>query len=316
MMNRRNIRSKVMQELYSLDRSGDTDLEQSVKRLYANFENIYKLYFLLFDLLASIRDMEADLIERRKKKFIKTDEDLHPDTRLVNNRVLRFLSENQFLKDQLRKYKIDKIWPNEPELVRYLLDKIKASEFYMKYKSIPEPSFEDDKEFVMDIFKNIIAPDEKLRAFLENWEMNWADDAAIANTMVLKTLSRLTEDMNPERAFGPLFKNDDDRDFGRELLLRTFNNREKLAELIKDKTINWDFDRLSQVDKILMMMGAAEFLYFPTIPPTVSINEYVEIAKEFSTPKSNKFINGILDRIYKDLQAENKLNKIVNPKNE
>jgi len=282
--------------------------------LYDNFENIYKLYFLLFDLLASIRNMEEDLIERRKKKFIKTDEDLHPDTRLADNRVLKFLSENKFLKDQHRKYKIDKIWANDPEIVRYLLDKIKASDIYRQYRQLPHPDFEDDKAFVMEMYKNIVAPDEKLRTFLENWEMNWADDVAMANTMVLKTLSRLTEDMNPGRAFGPLFKNEDDRIFGRELLLRTFNNREKLANLIKDKTINWDFDRLSQVDKILMMMGASEFLYFPAIPPTVSINEYVELAKEFSTPKSNKFINGILDRIYKELEAQNQLNKINNPK--
>jgi len=311
MLNRRNIRSKVMQELYSMDRAGDTDLEKSVKRLYTNFENIYKLYFLLLDLLASLRRMEMDLIERRKKKRFKTPEDLNPDMHLVENRILKFLDNSQALADKLRKYKIHEIWQNEPELIRYLLDRIKESPYYEEYRKIEHPTFEQDRQFVMDIYKNIIAPEEKLRQFLENWEINWADDFAIANTMVMKTLSELQEDDSPYREFPPLFKNEDDKQFGRELLLRTFNNRDKLAEMIKEKTLNWDFDRISQVDKILMMLGIAEFLFFPRIPGTVTINEYVEIAKEFSTPKSNQFINGILDRIYKDLLAQGKLNKIA-----
>ncbi len=321
MINRRNIRSKVMQELYALltekEATRHADPERSVKRLFTNLENIYKLYLLLLNLPVEIRRREVDLLERRKKKHLKTPEDLHPDTHLLDNRIGKLLEQNRQLEKETARYGLQHIWSGEPELVRHLLDKVKASAAYKHYVRIPDPDFKADKHFALDAYKNIIAPDEKLHGFLENMEINWADDIAIANTMVMKTLDKFEPNDTADKPLLPLFKSEDDREFGRDLLLHTFQNRDELSEIIAGKVKNWDFNRLSQVDKILLMMGLAEMLYFPTIPPTVSINEYVEIAKEFSTPKSNKFINGILDSAYKDLLAQNRIHKVAEiPKNQ
>jgi len=316
MLNRRNIRAKVMQEFYSMEQSRDNNLEQGIKRLNENLENIYKLYLLLLDLLIKIKQYEEDLLERRKKKYFKTEEDLHPNTKFIENRVLNKLEKNEALQELIHAYKLDKIWENEVELVRYFLEKIKNSPYYRKYMANPSRSLEEDRQFVMDIYKNLIAPDSKLHQFLEDWEINWADDVAIANTMVMKTLSGIDEKFGAYTPIPPLFKDEGDRAFGKELLLRAWQNKEKLYDLIKGKTLNWDFDRISNVDKILMTLALAEFLYFPEIPEMATINEYVEIAKEFSTPKSNTFINGILDRLYKELKEKGEIHKIYKPKNE
>lgn len=304
-----------MQEFYSMEQSKDYDLQKSLKRLNENLVNIYKLYLLLLDLLVAIKKYEADLIERRKKKYFKTEEDLHPNTKLIRNKLLEKLENNVHFRNLLSAYKLDKIWENEPELVRYFLDKIKQSSFYKEYTTTPGNKFAEDKKFIMDIYKNIIAPDEKLHQFLEDWEINWADDVAIANTMVMKTLDRIKEDKSMYDEMPPLYKDEGDKEFGKELLLRAWQNKSYLYDLIKGKTINWDFDRISNIDKILMALALAEFLYFPTIPEMATINEYVEIAKEFSTPKSNTFINGILDKLYKELSEKGLLNKVYKSKN-
>ncbi len=298
-----------MQELYAMEKKEETDLSRSLISLEENLENIYKLYILLLDLLVQIKKYEAKLIQKRKQKYFKTEEDIRPNTRLVENRLIAKLENNLHLQDLKEKYKLQPIWENEVELVRYLLEKIKASEFYKNYIEEEKNDFQSDKEFVLNIYKNIIAPDEKLHQFLEDWEINWSDDVAIANTLVMKTLDQIEEKTNPRFSVPPLYKDNTDRQFGRDLLLRTWQNKEYLYELIKSKTINWDFDRISNVDKILMAMAIAEFLYFPEIPETATINEYVEIAKEFSTPKSNVFVNGILDKLYKELDQNNKIQK-------
>ncbi len=315
MLNRRNIRAKVMQEFYAMEQAHENDLEKSVKRLRENLENIYKLYLLLLDLLVQIKNYDADLIERRKKKYFKTEEDLHPNTKFIDNRLLRKLESNIRFQNLLEAYKLENIWKNEPEMLRHFLEKVKSSALYEKYIAHPGQNFDEDKKFIMEIYKNLIAPDEKLHQFLEDWEINWADDVAIANTMVMKTLDRMQEDSGAHTGIPGLYKDEEDEAFGKELLLRSWQNKEKLYELIKQKTINWDFERISNVDKILMALALAEFLYFPNIPETATINEYVEIAKEFSTPKSNSFINGILDKIYKELKEKGTINKTYKTKN-
>ncbi len=314
MLNRRHIRAKTMQELYAMERADEQDLEKSVKRLDQNLHNIYKLYILLLDLLVQIKRAEEDLIERRKKKFFKNEEDEHPNLKMVKNQVLNILENNYALRDAVEKYKSEKIWDFEKEIVLHLLEKIKNSPYYKEYMSSEKDDFETDKQFLLDIYKNVIAPDEKLRESLEDKEINWADDMAIANTMVMKTLGEISINQSPGKPLPPLFKKEDDARFGHDLLIRTWQNAGQLKEMIAEKTINWDLERLSNIDRLLMMMALAEFLYFPEIPETATINEYVEIAKEYSQPKSRKFINGILDRLYKELNEKKLINKIQQSK--
>ncbi len=315
MLNRRHIRAKTMQELYAMERANENDLEKSIKRLNENLHNIYKLYILLLDLLVQIKRAEKDLIERRKKKFFKNEEDARPNLKMINNRLLNILENNYSLQKATEKYKSEKIWDFEKEIVLHLLDKIKASSYYKEYMARPGYNFEQDKQFLLDIYKNIIAPDEKLRESLEDKEINWADDLAIANTMVMKTLGEIYENQSPGKELPSLFKKEDDAHFGRDLLIRTWQNADRLKEMIGQKTINWDLERLSNIDRLLMMMALAEFLFFPEIPETATINEYVEIAKEYSQPQSRKFINGILDRLYKELNEKQMIHKVQKSKN-
>jgi N utilization substance protein B len=297
-----------------MEQTGEQDLEKSVKRLQENLDNIYKLYLLLLDLLVKIRDYEADLIERRKKKYFKTEEDIHPNTKFIDNALLLKLKNNIPLQESVAGRQLDKIWDNNPEILRHFVEKIKASRFYKAYMNEPTQDFASDKQFILKLYKNIIAPDEKLHQFLEDWEINWSDDVAIANTLVMKTLESIKEDDSRYKELPPLYKDDEDAVFGKELLLKSWRNKDELYEMIKSKTLNWDFDRISNVDKILMALALAEFLYFPNIPEMATINEYVEIAKEFSTPKSNSFVNGILDKLYKELKEQGRINKVYKEK--
>jgi N utilization substance protein B len=174
--------------------------------------------------------------------------------------------------------------------------------------SSPESSFEEDKEFILNLYKNFIAPEVKLHESYEADDSHWTDDIAIANTLVMKTITALKEH-DAFNSLPPLFKDDMDKEYAIDLFRKVILNDKELVKLLEGKTPNWEFDRISEIDKLIMKMALAEFLFFPSIPTNVTINEYVELAKEFSTPKSNIFINGVLHNVVKDLKEQDKLPK-------
>ena len=307
MLNRRNIRSKVMQAAFAMQQSGSDNLPNQEKLLTQSFNNIFKLYVTQLLLLIALKQKAAEEIEIGLHKNFPTEADLNPNYKLVHNKVLQMLENNAFIKAFKEKYRLDK-WVLDKELVHYIWRKIKASKFYKNYMTHPGNSFQEDKEFILELYKNFIAPEIKLHESFEADDSQWADDIAIANTLVMKTISGLKEgdafDQLP-----PLFKDEMDREYGIDLFRKVILNDQQLRQLLEGKTPNWEYDRISEIDKLIMKMAIAEFLFFPSIPTNVTINEYVEIAKEFSTPKSNVFINGVLHQVVKELKAQNKLNK-------
>jgi N utilization substance protein B len=168
-------------------------------------------------------------------------------------------------------------------------------------------SFEEDKDFVIAMFSELIAPNEKLYEYLEDYKLTWVDDIPVVNTQILKQLKQVLE--NDEFRVSKLYKDQEDKEFVCLLFRKTVLNEVALAKEYIDKTPNWDADRIAEIDTIILKMAICEFLKFPSIPVKVTINEYLEIAKEYSTPKSSIFINGILDNLVKEFQNENKILK-------
>lgn len=308
MLNRRHIRVKVLQTIYAMHQSGSDDLEKTEKFLIASMENLQDLYLLMISTLIEIRNKEQEYLDISSKKHLVTPEERDPNRKFVDNLVLNFLSENNSISIALEKRKINN-WKQNDDYILLLLESAKNSVVYKTYMANRINTFEEDKRFVMDLFSEVIAPNEKLYDYLEDYRLTWVDDIPLVNTTILKQLK--TIDISKEKSFivPPLFKDEEDADYAKQLYRKTVLKEYELAKEYIDRTPNWDPDRISEVDTIMLKMAICEFLHFPSIPIKVTINEYLEIAKEYATPKSSLFINGILDNLVKEFQRTNKLTK-------
>ncbi|MBP8792752.1 MAG: transcription antitermination factor NusB [Lutibacter sp.] len=307
MINRRHIRVKVMQSVYAILQSGSDNLNKEEKFLYASIDKMYDLYVLLLRLLVEVRDLESKHIEISKKKFLATPEELKPNTKFIDNQVFKLLAESRSMNDYLEEHSLN-YWMLDFEYVNEISKLIKESDLYDVYMATKERSFKEDLIFIDEIFKTIVAPNEKLADYFEDKNITWVDDIPFVNTWIVKSLGQLKE----EKPFklGKLYKDEDDKNFVLELFRRVILNQTSLEKEVSDKTPNWDADRIADVDMILIKMAICEFLRFPSIPTRVTINEYIEISKDYSTTKSSFFINGVLDKILKDFTDTKRLNKI------
>lgn len=309
MLNRRHIRTKVMQVIYALKRSEEINTTSEEKFLKSSMENMYDLYLLLLSLLVKVHEKAKDQQEKSQQKHLLTSEDLNPNMKFIKNELLVQLSDSLVLKNTLEKHKISN-WELDNEYVEVIFRAILESKIYTTYMEVEGVSYKKDRQFVVDLFKEVIAPNEKLYNYLEDRNLTWIDDLPVVNTALVKLLNKSKQE-NSENFFTPhLFKDDDDKEFGVTLLKKTIENLDSYSEEISLKTQNWDKDRIADIDFVLLQMAICEFREFPSIPTKVSINEYIEIAKEYSTPKSNVFINGVLDKIVKEYDENKTLNKI------
>jgi len=309
MLNRRHIRTKVMQVIYALKRSEDLNVTTEEKFLSSSMESMYALYLLMLSLLVKVHDKAKDQQEKSQQKHLLTTEDLNPNMKFIKNALLIQLSENQCLKNAFEKHKITN-WELDNEYVEVIFRSILESDLFESYMLLETSSYKKDRQFIVELFKEVIAPNEKLYNYLEDRNLTWIDDLPVVNTALVKLLNKSKEE-NPETYFTPqLFKDEEDKEFGLSLLKHTITNLELYTEEISLKTKNWDKDRIADIDFVLLQMAICEFNNFPSIPTKVSINEYIEIAKEYSTPKSNVFINGVLDKIVKEYDENKTLNKI------
>lgn len=312
MLNRRHIRIKVLQALYAAIQSDETDVYNGQKKLMEKFDKIFDLAIYQISFFEEIRDFAENRIEEAKKKNYPTQEDLNPNTRFIDNRLLIQISDNRDYQKRYDDLAIN--WSTEPDMIRKVYFKMLESELYQDYMADDESSFKLDKEFAIDVFESVILPHENLYAFFEEKNINWADDYNLAAEVVMMIFGAYKPGWDENRKLPTLFKDDleevsQDRAFAKELFKLVIDEREKYDELIKPKIKNWEMDRLATIDKILIEMALAEVLNMPTIPVKVSLNEYIEMSKYFSTPKSKVFINGILDHIIADLKTEGKINK-------
>ncbi|NDV44373.1 transcription antitermination factor NusB [Flagellimonas sediminis] len=310
MLTRRHIRVKVMQCIYALIQSKDDSLVKQEKFLRVSIENMYVLYLLILSLLAELHRMAQIHVSHANKKYLATEEDKFPDReKFVKNRLLLQIANNEALKNELSKRKLNNWYLNE-EYIKILYKEVIGSDLYKGYMTSGKNSYDEDRDVVLQLFREIIAPNEKVYEYFEDEKLTWVDDFPIVNTYVIKRLKKANE-TSPDRFFLPaLLKDQQDMDYANELLTKTLLNDAKWEKEIEGKTPNWDNDRIAEIDSIILKMAICELLNFPSIPEKVTLNEYLEIAKEYSTPKSSIFINGVLDKLAKEYKASGKLQKI------
>ena len=295
-----------MQSIYALHQKNSDDIEKEEKFLLHSIDSIQDLYLIMLSSLIEIRKKEMIYLEASSKKHLATSEEKNPIRKFVNNAVLQLLEDSNSLSIALEKRKITN-WAMNDDYILILLNEIKQSSLYGKYMMNKKSSFEEDKDFVIDMFSELIAPNEKLYEYLEDNKLTWIDDIPLVNTQILKELKQVVA--NEEFRVTKLYKDQEDQEFVSLLFKKTVLNEIELAKEYIDKTPNWDADRIAEIDTIILKMAICEFLKFPSIPVKVTINEYLEIAKEYSTPKSSLFINGILDNLVKEFQSEGKIKK-------
>ena len=309
MLTRRHIRVKVLQSVYAFNQSEHPDIEKQEKFLFYSIDQMLDLYLLMLQTLVAMRKEGEEYLLKSQKKHLATATEKNPSRAFVDNKVLHLISENKNLSEVIKNRKLN-YWEQDDEYIRILLKTLRTKDWYEDYLTKEEHTFKEDRDFVVKIYKEIIAPNEKLYDYLEDKRLTWIDDFPIVNTALVKMLSKLSEKNISDILVPDLYKNSEDREYALQLLRKVLLNEEKLATEIEGKTPNWDKERIAEIDMIILKMGISEFLFFPSIPVRASINEYLEIAKEYSTPKSSIFINGILDKLVKDFEKANKLNKI------
>ena len=308
MINRVLIRLKSVQIVYAYYQNGGKNLDTAEKELFFSLSKAYDMYNYLLLLMVEVTKQAERKQSAAKSKLLPTAEELYPNTKFVDNRFIAQLEVNKQLLEFSETQK--KTWENESEFVKSLCEKIMDSDIYKEYMASETSSYEEDRELWRKIYKRIIFNNPELDQVLEDQSLYWNDDKEIVDTFVLKTIKRFDEKNGAKQELLPEFKDEEDQDFARRLFRRTILNADYYRHLISENTRNWDLDRVAFMDVIIMQIALAEILSFPNIPVSVSLNEYVEIAKLYSTPKSGSFINGTLDGIVNVLKEENKLNKI------
>lgn len=304
MLNRRYLRIKTMQTLYSYFQQENGDIAFYEKELFKSLDKIYDLYISVLQLLGDMHHTAHLVIEENKHKRLPTKEDLDPNLKFIQNSVLVALSESGDLKRELTNRKIS--WQNDFDLVRKLFLELRGTELYKNYMSSSSSSVKEDKQFLISVVTEFLYEHELLNHLFEDRNIHWADDTYGAFSMVAKTF----ETFNDEFKLLPLFKDaEDDKQFISTLFRKTIAGDKEYEKLIDEKTKNWELDRIAAMDILLMKMAIAEFLNVSNVPVKVSLNEYIDISKEYSTPNSRNFINGVLDKIITDLKRENKIQK-------
>ncbi|MDB4298766.1 transcription antitermination factor NusB [Flavobacteriaceae bacterium] len=309
MLTRRHIRVKVLQSIYALRQSNNPDLEKQEKFLFYSIDQMLDLYALSLQLLVEMRKADRKFLITSQQKHLATSEEKNFSTTFLDNKVLDLIEQNEDLSNYIENKKLN-YWDLDGEYVTILLKDLRAKDFYKEYILKQNTSFKEDQDFLVSLFKKVIAPSDKYYEYIEDKRLTWVDDFPIVNTALAKMLAKISEKNVRTILLPELYKNQDDKQYAKQLFTKVVLNDEKLSQEIEGKTPNWDKERIAEMDMIILKMGIAEFLHFPSIPVRATINEYLEIAKEYSTPKSSIFINGILDKLVKEFETSKKLNKI------
>lgn len=296
-----------MQAMYAFFQTESKDPNKSEKELLTSIDKIYDLYVYLLLLLVEIRDQADRILADAKNKRLPTESDLNPSTHFIDNAIIRRLANHKQLKKEAANRKIT--WQTHDELVRKILTSIKNGEDYKKYVGVPVHSFETDRQFMIDVYRNCIAEFELLENYFEERSIYWVDDLRLAHSAIIKTFEALSE--SPEEfTLMTLYKDEkEDKQFVIDLFRKTILYEKESEKVISEKTKNWEVERIAMMDILLMKMAITEILHFQSVPVKVSLNEYIEISKLYSSPKSKMFINGILDKLVQDFKRDNKLAK-------
>ena len=296
-----------MQSVYAMQQSHNDDIIKEEKFLKHSINKLFDLYVLSLQLMIEVQKLASQKLEISKKKYLATAEDLKPNTKFIDNLLIKKLASSESLKVYIEEKRINN-WSENDEYVKIIFEKLRKSSIFAKYMSTKESSFKIDKDFAIEFFKEIIAPNEKLAEYFEDTNISWVDDIPFVNTWIVRSLTKLKE--SKTFTLGNLYKDKDDEDFVSELFRKTVLKSKDYEKDIVDKTPNWETDRIADIDMILIKMSICEFLHFPSIPNRVTINEYIELAKDYSTEKSFYFINGVLDKLSKEYIQDKRSVKI------
>jgi transcription antitermination protein NusB len=305
MISRRLLRVKALQILYAYRASENDNLLKTEKELIFSIEKSYDLYHLILLLLVDISNYAVQRTDIARSKYFPTEEEANPNTRFIDNRIIARISDSRKFSQYLESRKIS--WSNEEELVKNFYRNLIEWDVYQEYMNSAEDNFNQDKAFISRLVAELIIPNEFLRQVLEEQSIYWNDDLEFIGSMVIKTLGRWKE--NGEMPILSMFSNDDDRQYVLELFRKTILHGNEYQDLIKKFSENWDLERLAIMDILIMEMAISEAIHFPSIPAKVTLNEYIEISKYYSTEKSSYFINGILDKIFLLLRSDEKIKK-------
>lgn len=309
MLNRRHLRIKIFQALYAYFKGSVPEIALGEKELMKNIEKNYELFIHLFSILVELKSFEEKLFAERKTKRLPTEKDLNPNNKFINNRLLIQLAENEFLAKKIAEYHIN--WNEEQEFIKKVYNKITSMDSFKEYMASENNSYEEDSAIIIRLFKNQIADHEILQHILEEKNIHWSDDHYFVCGYLVKALKEFKENTTSSHQLPSLFKDkEDDVKFTKTIYRQALVKSEEYENLIMTKAQNWDKERIAAVDFILMKMAIAELENLSSIPVKVSLNEYIEISKLYSTPKSRIFINGVLDKLVVELKRNGKIVKV------
>lgn len=300
------LRIKVLKALYAHMKSDADSLMASEKMLVTSIDKTYDLYFLMLSLIVEMAHYAEQRQEMAKKKQLPTYEDLNPNRKFVDNAVVRLIAQSDSVNDYLAARKLS--WAQYPELIKTLFAQLEQSDYYKKYMTSQERSFREDLALVTEFYTRELEESEVLENAIDEMSILWNDDLGFALIMVTRTLSNIRPSHVDVKVL-PKFKSIEDLDFARELFAKTAVNFDTYQEEIEKYTRNWDVERIAFMDNLIMAAAMAELITFPSIPVKVTLDEYIEIAKFYSTQGSSTFINGILDKIVASLNEQGKINK-------
>ncbi len=308
LLNRRHLRIKVLQALYAYQQSENHTIIKGEKELFHSIDNIYELYFRLLSIFGELRRQAELRIEENSNKLRPSKEDLNPNSRFVDNKALVLLDESKNIAAYIKYYKI--MWSQEEVMLRKLFTSLTQTEEYEAYMAAESTDFNTDKEILTKLFKKYIANHPALHEYLNELSIYWQDDLDLVCVMVLRTIKDLKESDNDFFEVMPLYKDEEeDSEFAKLLFSQAVRFQEGHFGLIDAKAGNWELERIAIMDRLIMNLALTEARQFPNIPLKVTLNEYIEISKFYSTPKSNGFINGILDKIFAEMKADGTISK-------
>jgi N utilization substance protein B len=308
MLNRRHLRVKVLQALYAYHQSDQKDVQAHEKLMLQSIDRVFEMYIWMLSLIDEVIQFSANDAEERANKHLPTAEDLAPNLKILENRFIASLHVNKDYIAAIKRYKIS--WDFEPELAKTLFYVLKASDDYKAYLEKTGDTLQTDKDIIKFIFKKVILKSSLAEQVFEDKFISWPVDKDVLQALIAKTFKNFSFDNPQENKLAEVTGNwVEDREFIVDLFEKSIRHNTEYQELIAQKTQNWEPERIAMMDTLLMKMAITEFINFNSVPVKVTINEYLEIAKEFSTPKSNSFINGILDKILFELKEQNKIRK-------
>lgn len=302
MINRELIRLKAVQITYAYYNNSGKDIDVAEKELFFSLSKAYEMYQQLLLLMVAINKIAARSVEAKQTRAQRLGLAEEISTKFIDNRFIKQLSENIQLLEFCENHKLS--WNDEEEFVRRLYNKIEESDFYKEYMLSDGHSYEEDRELWRKIYRNILCENDAIDEIFESMSLYWNDDKMIVDTFVLKTIRKFDQNNGAEQDILPEYGDEDTKAFASRLFRAALENGEQYRTMIAEQTKNWKLDRMAAMDVIIMQLALAEIVNFPQIPVNVSINEYVEIAKIYSTPRSGSYINGVLDGIVKELKEQ------------